>query len=76
MIPSREWKALVEDGKEKGLRKAGKIPLGTLEVCNTFHNVMVSLIIINFYIEFGTSTNVIQCLIRLLDTSKATKARL
>ena len=29
MIPSREWKALVEDGKEKGLRKAGKIPPGT-----------------------------------------------
>ena len=37
---------------------------------------MVSLIIINFYIEFGTSTNVIQHLIRLLDTSKATKERL
>ena len=29
MIPSREWKALVEDGKEKGLRKVGKIPRGT-----------------------------------------------
>ena len=28
MIPSMEWKALVEDGKEKGLRKAGKIPPG------------------------------------------------
>ena len=26
MIPSMEWKALVEDGKEKGLRKSGKIP--------------------------------------------------
>ena len=26
MIPSMEWKALVEDGKEKGLRKLGKIP--------------------------------------------------
>ena len=25
MIPSREWKALVEDGKDKGLRKEGKI---------------------------------------------------
>ena len=37
---------------------------------------MVSLIIINFYIEFGTSTNVIQHLIRLLDTSKATKVRI
>ena len=29
MIPSREWKSLVEDGKEKILRKAGKIPPGT-----------------------------------------------
>ena len=28
MIPYREWKALVEDGKEKGLRKARKIPPG------------------------------------------------
>ena len=26
MIPSIVWKALVEDGKEKGLRKSGKIP--------------------------------------------------
>ena len=26
MIPSMEWKALVEDGKEKGLKKSGKIP--------------------------------------------------
>ena len=45
------------------------------EVCNNFHNVMLALIIINFYIEFGTS-NVIQHLIRLSDTSKDTKARL
>ena len=29
MIPSREWKYLVEDAKEKGLRRAGKIPPGT-----------------------------------------------
>ena len=28
MIPSREWKSLVEDGKEKGLRKPRKIPPG------------------------------------------------
>ena len=28
VIPSMEWKALVEDGKEKGLRKLGKIPPG------------------------------------------------
>ena len=44
-------------------------------VCNTLNNAMVILIIINFYIEFGTS-NIIQHLIRLSDTSKATKARL
>ena len=25
MIPSMEWKALVEDGKEKGLRKSGNL---------------------------------------------------
>ena len=29
MIPSREWKALVEDGNERALRKPGKIPPGT-----------------------------------------------
>ena len=29
MIPSMEWKASVEDGKEKYLRKAGNIPPGT-----------------------------------------------
>ena len=28
MIPSMEWKSLVEDGKEKGLRKSRKIPPG------------------------------------------------
>ena len=28
MIPSMEWKSLVKDGKEKGLRKSGKIPPG------------------------------------------------
>ena len=28
MIPSMEWKSLMEDGKEKGLRKAVKIPPG------------------------------------------------
>ena len=36
---------------------------------------MVSLIINIFYIEFGTSTNVIQHLIRFPDTSKAIKER-
>ena len=29
MIPAREWKALVEDGNERALRKEGKIPPGT-----------------------------------------------
>ena len=29
MIPSMEWKSMVEDGKENGLRKVGKIPPGT-----------------------------------------------
>ena len=37
---------------------------------------MVSLIIISFYIKFGTLTNVFQHLIRLSDTSKATKERI
>ena len=36
---------------------------------------MLSLIIIHFYIEFGTC-NVIQNLLRISDTSKATKERL
>ena len=29
MIPSREWKSLMEYGKERVVRKLGKIPLGT-----------------------------------------------
>ena len=29
IIPSREWKSLVEDGKERDLRKEGKLPPGT-----------------------------------------------
>ena len=29
MIPSREWKALVEDLKERDMRKAGNIPPDT-----------------------------------------------
>ena len=37
MIPSTEWKALVEDGKERALRKAGKIPpgIGTYAILST-----------------------------------------
>ena len=37
---------------------------------------MVSLIITSFYIKFGTTTNIFQHLIRILDTSKATKERI
>ena len=69
MIPYREWKALVEDGKEKGLRKARKIPPGTGRYAIHSIMMMVSPIIVSFYIEFGTLTNVIQHLIRMLDTS-------
>jgi len=29
MIPVREWKSLLDDGRERDLRKEGKIPLGT-----------------------------------------------
>ena len=29
MIPAREWKSLVEDGKERALRKQGKLQPGT-----------------------------------------------
>ena len=62
--------------KREGFEKSRKYTTRNKEVCNTFHNVMVSLIIINFYIEFGTSNNIIQYLIRFSDTSKATKARM
>ena len=66
MIPSRDWKSLVEDGKERALRKE-KDTTRNREVCNTFHSVTITLIIINFYIESG-KYNLIQNLIRLLDT--------
>ena len=67
--PSERW-------KREGSEKSRKDTTRHREVHNTFHNVMVSLIINNFYIEFEISTNVIQHLIRLSDTSKATEARL
>ena len=55
MIPSMEWKSLVEDGKEKGMRKIRKdTTRWNREVCNSFQNVVVSLIITSFYINFGT----------------------
>ena len=67
-IPSGRWKG---EGSEK-IRKA---TTRNREVCNTFHNAMLTLMSIIFYNEFGTS-NAIQHLIRLSDTSKATKERL
>ena len=67
--PSGRWK---REGSKKSRRDATR----NREVCNTFYNVMVILIIINFYIEFKTLTNVIQHLIGLSDTSNVTKARL
>ena len=67
-IPSGRW-------KREGSEKSRKDTTRHNEVCNTFHNEMLTLIIINFYIKFGTS-NVIQHLLRLSDTSKDTKARL
>ena len=68
-IPGGRW-------KREGSEKSRKDTTRNTEVCNTLQNLMVSLIIISFYIEFGKSTNVIQHLIRLLNTSKATKARI
>ena len=77
MIPSMEGKSLVEDGKEKGPEKIRKYTTRwNREVCNTFQNVVVSLIITSFYINFGKLTNVFKNLIRLSDTSKATKERI
>ena len=62
--------------KREGPEKIRKDTTRNREVCNTFKNVSVSVIIISFYIKFGTSTNVFKNLIRLSDTSKATKARI
>ena len=45
-----------------------------MDVCNTFHNVILNIIIINLCIKFGTS-NVFQHFHRLFDTSNSTKAR-
>ena len=59
--PSGRWKG-------EGSKKRRKATTKNWEVCNTFHNVMLTLIITNFYIEFGTS-NVFQQLHRLSNTS-------
>ena len=67
-IPSGTWKG-------EGSKKIRKATTRNREVCNTFHNVMITLINSDFYIEFGTS-NVFQHFLRSLDTSKATKERL
>ena len=67
----------MEDGKREGPEKIRKdTTRWNREVCNTFQNVVVILIITSFYINFGTSTNVFKNLIRLADTSKTTKARI
>ena len=62
--------------KRKGPKKIRKDTTSQNEVCNTFQNVVVSLIITSSYINFGTSTNVFKKLIRISDTSKATKERI
>ena len=68
--PSGRWK---REGPEKIKKDTTR---WNREVCNTFQNVVVSLIITSFYINFGTKTNVFKNLIRLSNTSKATKARI
>ena len=67
-IPSGIW-------KREGSEKSKKDTTRHREVCNTFHDVMLTLIIINFYIEFGAS-NIFQHLLGLTDISKATKEKL
>ena len=62
--------------KREGPEKSRKDTTRNREVCNTFKIVLVSLIIISFYIKFGTSTNIFKHLIRILDTSKSTKERI
>ena len=61
--------------EKRGLWEKQKDTTRHREVCNTFHNVIVILIIINFYIKFRPS-NIIQYFIRMLDRSKAIKVRL
>ena len=66
-IPSVIWKG-------EGSKKTRKATTKHREVCNTFHNVDLNLIIINLYIKFGTP-NLFQHFHRLPTTSKATKER-
>ena len=67
-IPSGRW-------KEEGLEKTRKATTRHREVCNTFHYVILNLIIVNLYIKFGTS-NVFQHFHRLSDTSKAREQKI
>ena len=67
-IPSGRW-------KREGSEKSRKYTTRNREVCNTFHKVMITLIIINFYNDIRTF-NIIQHRIRLSNTSNATKERL
>ena len=68
-IPSGRWKG-------EGYEKRMKATIGLMKVCNTFNSVIINLIIIIIiiYIKFETS-NIFQPFHRMLDTSKATKAR-
>ena len=66
-IPGGRWK---REGPEKIKKDTTR---WNREVCNTFQNVVVSLITTSFYINFGTSINVFKNLIRLSNTSKATE---
>ena len=59
MIPSMEWKQPGGRWKREGPEKITKYTTRwNMEVCNTFQNVVVSLIITSFYINFSTSNNV------------------
>ena len=66
-IPSGRW-------KWEGSKKTRKDTTRHKEVCDTLHNVILNLTIINLYIKFGTS-NLFQHFDRFSDTSKDTKER-
>ena len=63
--PSGRWKGEGSEKTRKATTRHG-------EVCNTFHNIILNLKIINLYIR---TFNLFQHFHRLFDTSKAIKAR-
>ena len=77
-MPSDDFSKRVEihsgRWKGKGSKKKREGTTRHREVCNTFHNVILNLIIINLYIKFGTS-NIFQHFHRFSNTSNATKTR-